>query len=181
MSLEVLETSADQVVLPIGVEVPWGEWRQGNESDILYTSDAEECIAIAVFDPIKRLGYMAHILAREQSQDEILLPFTTAILKNCEGDAERLSICLAGGRLDEDSITHYGAALNRRNRVVKTFEKIGIPDPWHIEWDEEFIPQNLELDCSTGDYRLTRVKRAPFRSTAGYTQPQLEKETHNNV
>ena len=159
MSLEVLVTSADKVVPPVGVEVPWGEWRQGNESDILYTSGAEECIAVAIYDPVKRLGHMAHILARQQSQDEILPSFTNAILGSCEGDTERLSICLAGGRLDEDSIRLFRAAMNRRSRVVKTFEKIGIPDPWYIEWDEEFLPQNLELDCSTGNYRLTRVKK----------------------
>ncbi len=161
MSFREHELTVDKVILPIGVEVPWGEWRQATSPTALFTTGIRECIAVATFDPIKRVGHMAHILANTPSQEDLLPTFVESIVDKCDGQTSRLEVCISGGRADEDSLRHFSAALGRRSAVVRTFTELGIPDPWHIAWDEEYLPQNLQLDCSTGDFSLTRVRPIP--------------------
>lgn len=168
MSFHETDLTADKVVLPVGVDVPWGEWRQSAAPASLYTTGIEECIAVAVFDPLKRIGHMAHILARKHLQDALLPEFIESVTSSCDGDTNRLSLCIAGGKADEDSIQLFHGAMIRRQAIVSVFREIGVPEPWHISWNEDYFPQNLVLDCSTGDYALTSVKpipRWPVQST----------------
>jgi hypothetical protein len=159
MSFREVELTADKVVLPVGIEVPWGEWRQARETDVLFTTGIEECIAVATYDPLRRIGHIAHILARKHLQDELLPDFVESLANSCEGETNRLSICIAGGRADEDSIQLFQGAMIRRQGVIDTLRLLGVQEPWHIVWDEEYIKSNLELDCATGDFTVTRVRR----------------------
>jgi hypothetical protein len=170
MSFREVELTADKVVLPVGIEVPWGEWRQSSAFNTLYTTGIEECIAVAVYDPLRCIGHMAHILARKHLQDELLPDFVESIANSCDGETNRLSICIAGGRADEDSIQLFHSAMIRRKAVLDTFTELGIPKPWHIAWDEEYIKSNLDLDCSSGINTLTRVY--PARRWPAQTTPE---------
>ena len=161
MSFSKFEMTADKVVLPVGTEVPWGEWRQSSASNTLYTTGIQECIAIAVYDPLKRIGHMAHTLARKHLLDKLLPDFIESVANSCDSETSRLSLCIAGGRADEDSIELFHGAIIRRKTVVDAFSLLGVSEPWHLDWDEEYLTHNLELDCSNGDFSLTSVYPAP--------------------
>ena len=136
---------------PEDIEVEQFEMKKANYPDTLRSGGLGPCIAIGVYDPMTRSGYMMHE-PHFQSAD---LDKNINEIRRDYGDLIRLRVFVAGNSLDSDDDAKQ-REFNRSNRpyVEQTLKKYFQVSQLQVNWMPDDHIAVLSLDTSTGEFEL---------------------------
>ena len=132
----------------IYVEV--GEMTKAQSPDTLWTDGLGPCIAVAVYDPVTKSGYMMHTFLHVSLEPQIQK------IKNDYGDLSRLRVFVTG-----DSMSLYGGVrqdddfdLSGRSYVEEIITNYFDKRRTTIQWLPDDQCGELHLDTSTGKFKV---------------------------
>ena len=133
------------------IEVDQFEMKKAHYPDILRSGGLGPCIAIGVYDPNTRSGYMMH---EPHFQYAKLDEKIQKILRDYK-DASRLKIFVAGNSLSShDDNTQRGFEMSNRPHVERCMKKYFQDSQVRIQWVPDDHCAELYLDTSTGKFTL---------------------------
>jgi len=135
-----MKPAHEGLAMPRKVPVQIGDVKVGRADALLFTIGLGSCVAIALYDPVARVGGMAHAMLPTPANGRQGLPegrfVTTAVpallahMIEHGAEVSRLRARLAGGAsMFESVLTDYGRKLGPRNvqAARDTLAGIGIP------------------------------------------------------
>ena len=141
---------------PQEIQVNQFEMKKAKIPHVLYSGGLGPCIAIGVYAPNKRIGYMIHQphFSHGVNSKNSLLDFIKKIREECM-DLSGLKVFATGGSLDvlmnqEDNKN----LLEDRKFVTKELRKHFKESSLKIIWGEIDCATELFLDTSTGKFKV---------------------------
>ncbi|MEK6939304.1 MAG: hypothetical protein AABX31_01110, partial [Nanoarchaeota archaeon] len=129
------------------------EMTKAHSRDILWTDGLGPCIAVAVYDPVTKSGYLMHALLHTSLEPHI------EQIKNDYLDLSRLHVFVTGNSLSfyneaEQRKFDFAERLYVEEVIAKSFNKRGTT----IRWLPDHHCGELRLDLSTGKFKAGSEK-----------------------
>lgn len=147
MASETLSRTSESYDTDVRVEM--GEWAEGHQGQFMETIGLGPCIGLAMYDPMRKIGYMAHTCGPETSTIIDLLDVAAENILNIS----RIKVWLSGGQLDLKDLgpddTYYSSI---REDVLSLLTGFGIkPKNLTVAWvNNSNQMAHIFLDCGTG-------------------------------
>lgn len=142
----------DKPAKPEAIEVDWGTWEWGEDTEILSTEGLGPCIGVAIYDVVAKIGHLAHVFPNQLSQNGLLRPFMNSVQHRTTGPPN-LRGWIVGGATAEPESAWHSHDLALRQSALGQLARLGVSDEnMTIAWnDDAALAVSMALDCGRGE------------------------------